>query len=92
LFKILPYSSPPPKSIKLERVFNYEGKVIADITKIPKLWGCLESRDKLGGERVHWKLEFLGRIFWVEVGRVEERMSVGVRCEGERALGEKVLD
>lgn len=92
LFRRLPYSAPPAKAERIERVFDYERKVLSEVGKLGKLWPVVEGREKIGAGRYSWKLCFLGRVFWAEAAAVELKMMVGVIYESERALAEKVLE
>lgn len=92
LFRWVPYTAPPKTTQKIERVFDFEKKVLSEASKVSKLWGVVEGKEKIGGGKYYWKILFLGKPFWVEMGRVEEKLMVGVRFDNERVLGEKVLD
>ena len=53
--------------------------MIADVDKIGKLWNVFEGKEKVGGGKFYWKIVFLGRSFWMEAARVEEKMMLKVR-------------
>jgi hypothetical protein len=41
LFRWVPYTAPPGKSQRVERVFEYEKKVLSEVERIDKLWGVV---------------------------------------------------
>ena len=71
LFRWVPYTAPPKTTQKIERVFDFEKKVLSEASKVCKLWGVVEGKEKIGGGKYYWKILFLGKPFWVEMGRVE---------------------
>ena len=70
LFKNVAYSAAPPKCQRIERVFEYERRVLSGIDRLGKLWEVVEGAEKVG-KMYHWKISFLNRFFWLEAWAVE---------------------
>jgi hypothetical protein len=39
LFRTLPYTSPPPKAMRIQRVFQFEKKILSEVGKLANLCG-----------------------------------------------------
>ena len=64
LFRHVAYSVSPPKSQRIERVFEFERRVLSGVDRLGKLWQLVEGGEKVG-RKYYWKISFLGRLFWV---------------------------
>lgn len=65
LFRLIPYTAPPKGCQRVERVFDFERKVLSEVDRIGKLWTVVEGKEKVGDGRYYWKISFLGRSFWI---------------------------
>lgn len=79
LFRELPFTSTPKNAQRVQRVFEYEKKILNELAKLKTfLAHVYESREQNGAPRFSWKLQFMARPFWVEAHQVEEKLALCV--------------